>query len=197
MKNLERISLVLAAALMLGACDAGVTTDDKASEALAAAEAKLADAETKLAALTTQHVSMMAHDAEIAAVKAFIEAWGSADVDKLDSIIVSDYKRKAPDGNANSLDELKAFMLQVHEAYPDYAITNDGIVGGPDGVFVQWTVTGSDTGRDEGATGNSLNVTGISRYWFSEGKIAKELVIFDTGAVLTQLETAEMPHTAE
>ena len=197
MKNLLKLSLVFMAALVLNACDAGVTTDDKSSEALAAAEAKLAEAETKLAALTTQHIAMMAHDKQIATVKAFIEAWGSADVDKLDSIVASDYKRNAPDGSANSLDELKAFMLQVHGAYPDYTISNDGIVGGPDGVFVQWTVTGTDTGRDEGATGNSLRVTGISRYWFAEGKIAKELVIFDTGAVLTQLETAEMPHTAE
>ena len=197
MKNLGKILLVFVAALVLYACDAGVTTNDKASEALAAAEARLAEAETKLAALTTQHISMMAHDKEIAAVKAFIEAWGSADADKLDSIVASDYKRKAPDGSANSLDELKAFMLQVHEAYPDYAITNDGIVAGSDGVFLQWTVTGTDSGRGEGATGNSLNVTGISRYWFADGKIAKELVIFDSGAVLTQLETAEMPHTAE
>jgi hypothetical protein len=62
---------------------------------------------------------------------------------------------------------------------------------------VQWTVTGSDTGHGEDATGNSLRATGISRYWISDGKIAEELVIFDTGAVLTQLETDEMPHTAE
>jgi predicted ester cyclase len=194
MKNLGKISLVFLAAIMLNACSA---KDDGASEALAATEAKLAEAETKLAALMTQHVSMMAHDKQIAVVNAWIEAWGSADVDKLDELAASDYKRKAPDLNTDSLDELKAFMLQVHEAYPDYAITNDGIVAGPDGVFVQWTVTGSDTGRDEGATGNSLRVSGISRYWFAEGKIAKELVIFDSGAVLTQLETDEMPHASE
>ena len=197
MKNPGKISLVFMAALMLGACDAGVTTDGKASEALAAAEAKLAEAETKLAALTTQHVSMMAHDKQIAVVNAWIEAWGNADVDKLDAIATSDYQRKAPDLNTNSLDELKAFMLQVHAAYPDYAISNDGIVAGPDGVFVQWTVTGTDAGRADDATGNSMRVTGISRYWFSDGKIAKELVIYDTGAVLTQLDTDEMPHTAE
>ena len=197
MKNLQKFSLVLAAALVLAACDVEVTTDEATEEALAAAETKLAEAQTKLAALTTQHVAAMAHDKQIAAVNTFIEAWASADADKLDSIVASDYKRNAPDGSADSLDELKAFMLQVHEAYPDYAISNDGIVAGPDGVFLQWTVTGTDAGRGEGATGNSMRVTGISRYWFADGKIARELVIFDSGAVLTQLETAEMPHTAE
>lgn len=183
MKRIAKITLTFLGMFVLAACDVEVTTDDDAQEALAAAEAGLAE--------------MAAYDEQIAVVNAWIEAWGSADVDKLDAIAASDYKRKAPDLNTSSLDELKAFMLQVHEAYPDYAISNDGIVAGPDGVFVQWTVTGSDTGRSEGATGNSLSVTGISRYWISDGKIAKELVIFDTGAVLTQLETAEMPHTAE
>lgn len=183
MKNLQKFSLVISAALTLAACDVEVTTDETANEALAAAEARLAE--------------MATYDEQIALVNAWIETWDSADVDSIDTIAASDYKRKAPDLNTSSLDELKAFILQVHEAYPDYAITNDGVAAGPDGVFVQWTVTGSDTGRGEGATGNSLRVTGISRYWFSDGKIAKELVIFDTGAVLAQLETAEMPHAAE
>ena len=185
MRNLERISLVIAAALMLAACDVEVTTDDETEKALAGVEAALGE------------MTMAVYDEQVALVNAWIEAWGSADVDRLDTIAASNYQRKAPDLNTSSLDELKAFVLQVHEAYPDYAITNDGLVAGPDGVFVQWTVTGTDSGRGEGATGNSLRVTGISRYWFADGKITKELVVFDSGAVLTQLETAEMPHTAE
>ncbi|MDH3339264.1 MAG: ester cyclase [Gammaproteobacteria bacterium] len=174
---------VFLSAFMLAACDVEVEKDDGASEALAAAEAKLAQ--------------MAAYDAEIAAVKTWREVWDSADVDKLDAITHSDFTRTAPDLNANSLDELKAFILQVHETYPDFSITNDGMAAGADGVFMQWTVTGSDTARGEDATGNSMRVTGISRYRFSDGKIASELVIFDTGSALTQLDTTELPHTAE
>jgi hypothetical protein len=37
----------------------------------------------------------------------------------------------------------------------------------------------------------------MSRYQFSEGKIAHELVIFDTGFAAAQLGTTEMPHTEE
>lgn len=193
MRKVKLFGLVAAGAMLLAAC----SSDNGASAALAAAESKLAEAETKLASLTTQHAAMMAHDAEIAAVRTFIEIWNSAEVDKLDAIVHSNYQRTAPDLNASSLDELKAFMLQVHAAYPDYKITNDGMAAGPDGVFVQWTVTGSDTGRGEEATGNSLRVTGISHSQFVEGKIASELVIFDTGAVMTQLETDKMPHAAD
>lgn len=174
---------VFLSAFMLAACEVKVEKDDDLSEALAAAEAKLA--------------RMATYDAEIAAVKTLREVWDSAEVDKLDAVAHSDYKRTAPDLNASSLDELKAFILQVHKTYPDYNITNDGMAAGPDGVFLQWTVTASDTARGEDATGNSMRVSGISRYQFSDGKIASELVIFDTGSVFTQLGSSELPHAAE
>ena len=174
---------VCTSVLALAACEVETAKDDGVSEALAAAEAKLAQ--------------MASYEAELAAVKAWREVWDSAEVDKLDAITHSDYKRVAPDLNANSLGELKAFILQVHAAYPDYSISNDGMAAGEDGVFLQWTVTGSDTGRAEGATGNAFEVTGISRYWFVDGKIARELVIFDTGAVFSQIESDELPHTSE
>jgi hypothetical protein len=175
--------MVFLSAFMLAACDVEVEKDDGASEALAAAEAKLAQLE--------------AYDAQIAAIRIWREVWDSAEVDKLDAIAHSDYTRTAPDLNANSLDELKAFILQVHKTYPDFSITNDGMAAGPDGAFMQWTVTGSDTARGEDATGNSMRVTGISRIRFSDGKIASEIVIFDTGSALTQLDTTELPHTAD
>lgn len=180
-----RIMAVTAAlsALMLAACEVEVAQDEGMSEALAAAEAKLA--------------AMAKHDAEIAAINTWIEIWDTGETDRLDALAHSNYTRTAPDFNAASLDELKAGMLQVHETYPDFSITNDGVAGGKDGVFVQWTVTGTDSARGEESTGNTMRVTGISRYWFSDGKIARELVIFDTGTALTQLETAEMPHIAD
>lgn len=173
--------MIFLSALMLVAC--GPQQDDGAREALAAAEAKLAQIPN--------------YDAELAAVSTWGEVWDSAETDRLDAIAHSDFKRMAPDYNANSVDELKAFILQVHTTYPDFSITNDGMAAGEDGVFMQWTVTGTDTGRGEESTGNSMRVTGISRYQFADGKILSELVIFDTGSALTQLETAELPHTGE
>ncbi|MGB5510663.1 MAG: hypothetical protein WBM87_03040, partial [Woeseiaceae bacterium] len=110
MNQFYKLSVLVLAAVMLAACDADVKKDDGA---IAAVEAKLAAAEAKLAALTTSHVAMMSHDAEIAAVKTWIEVWDSAEVDKLDAVALSDFKRTAPDQNANSLAEEKALILQV------------------------------------------------------------------------------------
>lgn len=171
--------MIFLSALMLVAC--GAETNDAASEALAAAEAKLAQIPN--------------YDAELAAVSTLREVWDSAETDRLDAITHGDFKRTAPDFSASSVDELKAFIQQVHTTYPDFSITNDGMAAGEDGIFMQWTVTGTDSGRGEESTGNSMRVTGISRYQFADGKIVSELVIFDTGLALTQLDTAELPHT--
>ena len=105
-------------------------------------------------------------------------------------------QRTAPDKNASSLDEYKALIAEVHTVYPDFRITNDGSAVGPDVGFVQWTVTGTDSGAED-ATGNSMKTTGITKYRFEDGKMVSELVVFDTGTVLTQLQREELPHGAE
>ena len=171
-------TMVFLSAVMLVAC--GPQQDDGTREALAAAEAKLAQIPN--------------YDAELAAVSTLREVWDSAETDRLDAILHGDFKRTAPDVSANSVDELKAFIQQVHTTYPDFSITNDGMAAGENGVFMQWTVTGTDSGPGEDATGNSMRITGISRYQFAEGKIVSELVIFDTGSALTQLDTEALPH---
>jgi len=132
----------------------------------------------------------------VAAMGTLIDAWNTGNTDTLDAIAVADYQRRAPDQNADNLDELKAFIAEIHTVYPDFRITNDGSAAGPDGGFVQWTVTGTDTGSQD-ATGKALKATGISRYQFVDGKITSELVVFDTGSVMTQLETDTLPRVEE
>lgn len=138
------------------------------------------------------------YDAQIAAVDMLIEAWNKHDPDLLDAIALPGYTRRAPDQNTDSLEEQKAFMNQVFVTYPDFKISNDGSAAGPGGAFVRWTVTGTNTGEGAQApTGNAIKVTGISTYAFENGKIARELVVFDTAALLTQLEATDLPHTTD
>lgn len=127
------------------------------------------------------------------AIAIWIEAWDTGNTDTLDAVAVENFQRTAPDQDADSLEELKAFIAEVHSVYPDFRITNDGSAAGPDGGFVQWTVTGTDN-ASETSTGNSMKVTGISRYQFVNGKITSERVVFDSGEVLNQLSTEAMPH---
>lgn len=166
-----RIAAVAVALALLAACAPEVKEDPAVSAMRAAAEAE----------------SQM-----LGAVNTLIEVWDTAEVDRLDAIAVSDYVRRAPDQDADSLDELKAFINEVHSVYPDFNITNDGAAVGPAGVFVKWTVTGTFMG--EGAqpeTGSPVDLSGISLYQFRDGKIVDELVIFDSGALAAQIAASE------
>ena len=175
MKLSERIVGITVSLALLSACAQEVPEDPAVAAMRAAAE-------------TEAQMS--------AAIDASIMAWDTGNTDALDAFMSSDISRTAPDRSVNSLEEYKAFIAQVHQVYPDFSITNDGSAVGPDGGFVQWTVVGTDSGSDN-ATGNKLTTTGITRYEFEDGKIVSELVIFDTGAVLSQLEREDLPHGGE
>jgi len=175
MKNPANVAAVAITLAVLAAC-APEVKEDPAVDAMRAA----AESESQM----------------LSAVSAWFEAWDSGNTDNLAEIALADYQRTAPDQSVDSLDEMRVFIAQVHAAYPDYRLTNDAAAAGPDGAFVQWTVTGTDTGSED-STGKSLKITGFSRYTFVDGKIASELVVFDTGSVLAQLASEEMPHMAE
>lgn len=175
MKLLEKVASIAVALALLSAC-AQEAPEDPAVQAMRAA----AEAETQMSA----------------AIDAVIMAWDTANTDALDAVMSTDISRTAPDLSANNLDEYKAIIAQVHEIYPDFSITNDGSAVGSGGGFVQWTVVGTDSGSED-ATGNKLTTTGITRYEFADGRIVSELVVFDTGAVLSQLEREDLPHVGE
>lgn len=175
MKFPVNVATITVAVALLTAC-APETKEDPAVEAMRAA----AGAKSQMSA----------------ALATVITAWDTGNTDTLDAIMSPGMQRTAPDKNANSLNEYKALIAEVHTVYPDFRITNDGSAVGPDGGFVQWTVTGTDSGAED-ATGNSMKATGITRYQFEDGTIVSELVVFDTGAVLTQLQREELPHGAE
>jgi hypothetical protein len=172
MKIAVNIAGIAVAAALLTACAPQVKEDPAVGAMRAAAESQ----------------SQM-----LAAIGTWVEAWDTGKTDGLDAITASSFQRRAPDQNADSLDELKAMIAQVHTVYPDFRITNDGAAAGPNGAFVQWTATGTDSGS-EGATGKPIKVTGISRYQFVDGKIASELVAFDSADMLKQLGRADIPH---
>ena len=175
MKLSERVAAITVALALLSAC-AQEAPDDPAFAAMRAA----AEIEAEMNA----------------AIDASIMAWDTGNTDALDAVMSSDMSRTAPDMSVNSLAEYKALIAQVHEVYPDFSITNEGTAVGPGGGFVQWTVVGTDSGSDN-PTGNKLTTTGITRYEFADGKIVSELVVFDTGAALSQLGREDLPHVGQ
>lgn len=126
------------------------------------------------------------------AIDAIFDAWNTKQYDQLDSVLAADFTRVAPDQNADGPEGMKAFMAQVHAAYPDFAITSNQRAYGPGVAFVQWTVTGTDSG--EGGTGNPVEVSGATMMRFADGKITHEIVFFDTASLMRQVGADAMPH---
>ena len=173
MKNSMKAAGIAVVVALLAACAPPAAKEDPAVAAMRAA----ADSQQQM----------------LAAIATWVSAWDTGNTDGLDAITAPNFKRTAPDQNAEGLDELKGLIAQVHTVYTDFNITNDASAAGPDGGFVQWTATGTDSGS-ENPTGKSMNVTGISRYQFVDGKIVSEFVSFDSGALMSQLEREDIPH---
>ena len=133
--------------------------------------------------------------AKLAMAAAVVDVWNTADYDKLDGIMSTDYRREAPDQNVDSLAEMKALIALIRKTYPDFRITNEGSAASQDAAFVRWTVTGTNTG--EGAfppTGKRVVVPGITMFQFANREIVREFVYFDSASLLAQLGMSVLPN---
>jgi len=125
----------------------------------------------------------------------FMTMWDTKNYDLLDSILAPDFRRTAPDQNAASPAEQKQFITQVHTAYPDFHIVVDESAYKENLGFIQWTVTGTNTGdAATKATGKPVKISGVTMLKFRDGKITEEIVFYDTATLKAQLGTAMMPH---
>jgi len=127
-------------------------------------------------------------------VDAFFEVWNSEEYAKLDGVMDEGYIRRAPDQNADGREAMKAFMQQVHVAYPDFHIVMNESAYGKGVAFTQWTVTGTYTA--EGAEPAKVEVSGATMLRIAGGKITEEHVFYDTKTLDAQAGTATPPHAA-
>lgn len=101
----------------------------------------------------------------------------------------------APDQSADGLAAMKEFMAQVHTAYPDFHIVVNESLYGDNLAFLNWTVTGTNTG--EGSvppTGKTVNISGITMLRFAGGMITEEIAHYDTATMMAQLGLSAVPH---
>ena len=125
----------------------------------------------------------------------FMTMWDTKNSDLFDSILATDFRRSAPDQNAGSPAEMKAFVKQVHTAYPDFHIAVDESAYKENLGFIRWTVTGTNTGdAATKATGKPIKVSGITMVKFRDGKITDEIVFYDTATLQAQLGSPGIPH---
>ena len=133
------------------------------------------------------------------AAATFIDVWNNRNYDELDRVLTDDFRRRAPDQNADGRAAMKEFMRQVHTTYPDFRIVVNEDSHQGDVAFLNWTVTGTNTGP--GAlppTGKRITTSGITMLRFApDGRISEEVAQYDTATLSKQLGVAAVPHTRE
>ena len=91
---------------------------------------------------------------------AFIDVWNTKEYARLDDILSPEFRRRAPDADAEGLDGMKEFMRQAHETYADFHIVVEESACNRDACFLLWTVTGKVMGEgDDPGVAGTLQVS--------------------------------------
>jgi ketosteroid isomerase-like protein/predicted SnoaL-like aldol condensation-catalyzing enzyme len=124
--------------------------------------------------------------------EAYIAIWNSQELDQIDELISADFRRRAPDQNADGPAEIKVFMANVHDTYANFRIELEATAAADDVVFLHWKSISNGLKTDEQT--DAIEVDGISILRHADGKITEEIVHYDTATLNAKLGTGEIPH---
>ncbi len=128
----------------------------------------------------------------------FEEAWNKKNLDVVDEIIAPDHLDHEVDGSEqwSGPEDVKGYLTEYyHRALPDVRMTVEDQVAEGDKVVTRLTVRGTHQGELLGvpATGNRIEVTGISVDRIEGGKIVEGWVSWDRLGLLRQLGAIPKP----
>jgi steroid delta-isomerase-like uncharacterized protein len=93
-------------------------------------------------------------------------------------------------GDIKGVEGAKQFAAEYREAFPDLTITIEDQVAEGDKVVTRFTARGTHHGEVEDlgpATGNRMEITGITIEQFGDGKIVQDWTNFDALGMMQQL----------
>src|SRR5210317_1904686 len=132
-------------------------------------------------------------------IEAYVDTiWNKKDLDSLEVFFSSKFIRKV-----NNIDlavnyaEFTANLNILFTSFPDLQMNIEYIMAAEDKVFMNWTITATNTGEfsDHPATGKKVKVSGITRLDLNEeGKIIYENIYYNELSLMQQLGyTLSMP----
>jgi predicted ester cyclase len=116
----------------------------------------------------------------------FGTAWAGGDVSIADEVFAPDFvlngKAVGPDGPRRS-------VLGVHKAFSGIGVDLDLVVTDGTHVVTHYTTTALHTGTYRGIapSGRWIKVSGIVIWEIRDGKVVRDLNVFDTGEVVAQI----------
>jgi len=128
----------------------------------------------------------------------FNEVLNQGNLDVIDEIYADGYVLDAPvqtegsvqdHGETHGRDGLKRRVTLFRTAFPDIHFSVDNILAEDDQVAVQYTFTGTHTGKfgELDPTGQFISVTGILIALVRNDKIGSAISVFDSGDMMHQL----------
>jgi steroid delta-isomerase-like uncharacterized protein len=124
------------------------------------------------------------------AVRAFEAAFTANDADGLRATATGDYVDHWPmPGTEPGIEGTIAFRAGVADAFPDMDQVIDEVIESGDTLASRWHVTGTHKGEFMGipATGNKVEMNGMSFYKLRDGKVAEIWNMPDIATLMEQL----------
>jgi steroid delta-isomerase-like uncharacterized protein len=113
------------------------------------------------------------------------------DLDAAEEFYASDYVMHEPTtGDIRGVEEARHYAATYREAFPDLVTTIEDQLGDEDKVATRFRGRGTHTGETEDfgpATGNRIEITGITVDRFADGRIVEEWTNFDALGLLQQI----------
>lgn len=122
------------------------------------------------------------------------QVWNKGELNVVDELISPQYTiHHDPgdpwEGQTLDRDTFKKRVLYSRTAFPDLCFTLKEFVAAQDKVAISWYLTGTHEGdlAEIPATGEKINMSGLTIYYFSEGKITGHWQVIDRLAFLAQV----------
>jgi steroid delta-isomerase-like uncharacterized protein len=135
----------------------------------------------------------VSHNAE-RLVQFLEQVWNAGDVAAVDRFLAEQYTIHSDpgdpwDGQTLSREAFKSRLTTSRAPFPDLRFEPDDVIADGDRVAVSWTMRGTQLGAlgDRPPTGRSIDVQGMTIYYFVEGRIAGHRQVVDRLAVARQL----------
>jgi steroid delta-isomerase-like uncharacterized protein len=129
-------------------------------------------------------------------VNDYVDLWnGGPETDIADVVseTVAIHDPAAPGGELHGRDEFEAFLDEVSTGFPDFHVAVDDMLAGDDVVMAEWTVTGTHEGEFDGIppTGRAMEMAGMSKMLFADGRVQEDRLYYDLQAMFDQLGLAD------
>jgi len=119
----------------------------------------------------------MSTETNKAVVRRYQEIYNTNTLDALSEVLAPDFvSHNLTKGTPNTIAGLKGLQAKTLAAYPDYQVSIEDLLAEGDKVTMRFVMKGTHTGSpfmDIPATGNKLEVTGISIFRLVNDKIVE------------------------